>query len=74
MHFLRQRKIPQAVAAFCGDVTERLGDGWEVSIVDFLDEGSVDDPVALSVAIDATTAAGVAVSISRDRGADSTGS
>ena len=71
MHFLQKRNVPEAVAAFCRDVAERLGDGWRVTVVDFLHEAPVDDPSALSVAIDATTPDGVAVSISRDRGADS---
>ena len=71
MHFLQQRKIPEGVSQFCKDVADRLGDGWRVTVIDFLDEGPADDPSALSVAIDAITPAGVAVSICRDRGADS---
>lgn len=71
MHFLQQRKVPEAVSAFCGDVADRLGDGWRVTVVDFPDDDPGDDPAALSVAIDATTPEGIAVSISRDRGTDS---
>ena len=41
-----------------------------MAFVDFLDDVR-DDDAALSVAIDASTANGIAVSISRDRGTDS---